>query len=222
MAAWALAPLCDECARRSARAAPRQKLLRDPAFVAVLAAASLIQASHAVFYGFSAQCNGMPPVSTALTSPHCGRSAWLQKSCCSPCRPVCRPFFTPTTLLMVGRCGRDCALAGYGDRSADARTAVAAVAARIVIRRHPSRRADVSCASHAPAGQAATAQGYLAIAAGAGDGGRHGSIGRALSQDFGSRAYAAMALAAFAGGACGLVAHRSRRNAATLSVPGSA
>ncbi len=33
---------------------PRPTLLRDPAFIAVLAAASLIQASHAFFYGFSA------------------------------------------------------------------------------------------------------------------------------------------------------------------------
>ena len=62
-------------------------------------------------------------------------------------------------------------------------------------------------AHQAPAGQAATAQGYLAIAAGAAMAVAMGVSG-VLFADFGSRAYAAMALAAFAGGACGLVAHR--------------
>ena len=52
LAAWALAPLASNLPERDVREVPRVKLLRDPAFIAVLAAASLIQASHAVFYGF--------------------------------------------------------------------------------------------------------------------------------------------------------------------------
>ena len=66
-------------------------------------------------------------------------------------------------------------------------------------------------AHHAPAGQAATAQGYLAIGAGAAMAVAMGVSGL-LFADFGSRAYAAMALAAFAGGACGLVADRLGRH----------
>src|SRR6185295_6982718 len=66
-------------------------------------------------------------------------------------------------------------------------------------------------AQNAPAGQAATAQGYLAIAAGLAMAVATGISG-VLFQDFGSRAYLAMALVAFAGGTCGFVAHRTRRN----------
>jgi PPP family 3-phenylpropionic acid transporter len=65
-------------------------------------------------------------------------------------------------------------------------------------------------ARHAPPGQAATAQGHLAIAAGLAMAAAMGVSG-VLYDDFGSRAYVAMALAAIAGGACGFIAHRTRR-----------
>jgi PPP family 3-phenylpropionic acid transporter len=68
-------------------------------------------------------------------------------------------------------------------------------------------------ARHAPAAQAATAQGYLAVASGVAM-----AVAMALSgvlyRNFGNAAYAAMALTTIAGGACGLVAHRLRREAA--------
>src|SRR4029077_6161452 len=57
---------------------------------------------------------------------------------------------------------------------------------------------------------------YLAIAAGAAMAAAMGLSG-VLFADFGSRAYAAMALAAFAGGACGLVAHRLWRQPTRLA-----
>jgi PPP family 3-phenylpropionic acid transporter len=63
---------------------------------------------------------------------------------------------------------------------------------------------------HAPPGQAATAQGYLAIALGAAMAGAMGLSG-VLYGAFGAIAYAAMALAAVVGGACGAVAHRAAR-----------
>ena len=63
---------------------------------------------------------------------------------------------------------------------------------------------------HAPTGRAATAQGYLAIAAGLAMAAATGISG-VLYADFGSRAYIAMALVAAAGGACGFVAQRIRR-----------
>jgi MFS transporter, PPP family, 3-phenylpropionic acid transporter len=68
-------------------------------------------------------------------------------------------------------------------------------------------------AQHAPAGQAATAQGYLAVAAGLAMAAATGISGL-LYADFGSGAYIAMALVAVAGGACGFVAHRIRRESA--------
>ena len=65
-------------------------------------------------------------------------------------------------------------------------------------------------ARHAPAGQGATAQGYLSVAHGLTMAGATGLAGW-LYGAFGSRAYAAMALAAVVGGACGYVARRTRR-----------
>jgi PPP family 3-phenylpropionic acid transporter len=69
----------------------------------------------------------------------------------------------------------------------------------------------VFLARNAPAGKAATAQGYFAITAGLVMAAATGISG-VLYQDFGSRAYVAMALVAIAGGACGFIAHRTRRN----------
>src|SRR5262249_58496938 len=68
-------------------------------------------------------------------------------------------------------------------------------------------------AQHAPRGQAATAQGYLAIAAGLAMAAATGISG-VLYADFGSGAYIAMALVAVAGGACGFVAHPVGRGSA--------
>jgi PPP family 3-phenylpropionic acid transporter len=65
----------------------------------------------------------------------------------------------------------------------------------------------------APPGLAATAQGYLSIAMGAVMAAAMGLSG-VLYANFGSRAYAAMALAALAGGVCAAAAHRIRREAA--------
>src|SRR5690606_28126560 len=53
LAAAALAPL-SAAAEAAGPQPPARSLLRDPAFVAAVVAASLIQASHAVYYGFSA------------------------------------------------------------------------------------------------------------------------------------------------------------------------
>jgi PPP family 3-phenylpropionic acid transporter len=62
-------------------------------------------------------------------------------------------------------------------------------------------------AQHAPPGQKATAQGYMAIAMGIVMAIATGLSGL-LFAHYGSRAYAAMALAAVAGGGCALIAHR--------------
>src|SRR5437588_8057550 len=52
-AACMLAPLSGGSSRLTAPHASGKTLLRDPAFLVVVAAASLVQASHALYYGFS-------------------------------------------------------------------------------------------------------------------------------------------------------------------------
>ena len=63
---------------------------------------------------------------------------------------------------------------------------------------------------HAPPGQAASAQGYYAIAQGVAMAAAMGLSGW-LFGAFGSAAYGAMALAAIVGGVCGIVAQMARR-----------
>ena len=127
---------------------PRPVLLRDPAFIAVLAAAGLIQASHAFFYGFSAvqwRAAGFDgTVIAALWG--LGVAAEIVLFAMQARLP---PFFEPTVLLLVGACGAVLALGGDGARSARAHAAISAGAARVVIWRDPSRRADVSDAPRA-------------------------------------------------------------------------
>ena len=65
-------------------------------------------------------------------------------------------------------------------------------------------------ARSAPLGQAATAQAYLAMALGVGMAAAIAGSGW-LYENFGSGAYAAMALAAVAGGVCCVVAYTARR-----------
>jgi PPP family 3-phenylpropionic acid transporter len=65
-------------------------------------------------------------------------------------------------------------------------------------------------ARHAPPGQAATGQAYLAMALGIGMAGAIALSGW-LYGSFGSAAYVAMALAAIAGGVCCVIAHMMPR-----------
>ena len=53
-AACALSPLASRASRPADRMSSARDLLRNKALLAAVAAASLIQASHAVYYGFSA------------------------------------------------------------------------------------------------------------------------------------------------------------------------
>ena len=101
IATWTLAPLATSAVETSAHGAPRQKLLRDPAFIAVLVAASLIQASHAVFYGFSAvQWHAAGLDGTFIAALWAlGVAAEIVLFAAQGRLP---PFFTPTVLLLIG------------------------------------------------------------------------------------------------------------------------
>jgi len=210
-AALALAPLASTPASGEP-AKPRPHLLRDPAFIAVLAAASLIQASHAVYYGFSAlQWRGAGFDGTAIAALWAlGVTAEIVLFAASGRLP---PFFQPSVLLIIGAAGGALRWALMAlDPPALALPWLQLLHAASFGATHLG--ALVFVARSAPPGQGATAQGYLAIALGV-----TGAAATALSGwlygAFGGRAYAAMALAAIAGGVCGYVADRTRRVAGT-------
>ena len=208
LAALTLEPLSVAAPPASEPSQPRQPLLRDPAFIAVLAAASLIQASHAVYYGFSAlQWRGAGLDGTAIAALWgLGVVAEIVLFAISGRLP---PFFQPTVLIMIGAAG---AALRWTAMALDPPAAVLPwlqlLHAASFGATHLGALGFV--ARHAPVGQGATAQGYLAIAVGVTTAAATGLSGW-LYGSFGSRAYLAMALAAVAGGACGQIAQRTRR-----------
>ena len=209
LAAWELAPVTRNMPDEGGQARLRRGLLRDPAFILVLAAASLIQASHAVFYGFSAvQWHAAGLDGTAIAALWAlGVAAEIVLFALQARLP---PFFTPTVLIMTGALGGTLRWLGMAvDPPALTLPWLQLLHALSFGATHLG--ALMFLAHHAPPGQAATAQGYLAIAAGVAMAAAMGISG-VLYEDFGSRAYAAMALAAFAGGACGFVANRMWRD----------
>src|SRR6185437_1020152 len=101
-AAFSLAPLPPPHAAHENT--PRKNLLRDAAYLAVLAAASLIQASHAVFYSFSAvawNAAGLDGIAIAGLWA-LGVVAEIALFAISGRLP---PSFTPMVLLLLGACG---------------------------------------------------------------------------------------------------------------------
>jgi len=211
LAALTLAPLSAAAAPAGEPAKPRQHLLRDPAFIAVLAAASLIQSSHAVYYGFSAlEWRGAGLDGTAIAALWAlGVIAELVLFAISGRLP---PFFQPTVLIMIGAAGGALRWAAMAlDPPGFVLPWLQLLHAASFGATHLGALGFV--ARHAPALRGATAQGYLAIALGVAMAAATALSGW-LYGAFGSRAYAAMALAAVAGGACGYVADRTRRVAA--------
>ena len=208
LAAWGLAPLAANPPERKPQVVSHEGPLWDRAFVAVLASASLIQASHAVFYGFSAvQWQGAGLDGTSIAALWAlGVAAEIVLFAVQARLP---PFLTPTVMLMIGASAGTIRWLGMAlDRPALALPWLQMLHALSFGATHLG--ALMFLARHAPPGQAATAQGHLAIAAGLAMAAAMGVSG-VLYDDFGSRAYVAMALAAIAGGACGFIAHRTRR-----------
>jgi PPP family 3-phenylpropionic acid transporter len=210
LASFGLLPISTAAPVAGEPAAPRRNLLRDPAFIAVLAAASLIQASHAVFYGFSAvdwRNAGLDGTAIAALWG-LGVAAEIVLFAFSGKLP---PVFQPTMLLAIGALGATLRWGGMAlDPPVMALPWLQLLHALSFGATHLGALGFV--ARHAPPGQAATAQGYLAVALGVAMAGAMGISG-VLYEAFGNRAYAAMALAAVVGGACALVAHRTRGDA---------
>jgi PPP family 3-phenylpropionic acid transporter len=208
LSALTLAPTNSAAAPAAQKLAPKTSLLRDRAFIAVLAAAGLIQASHAVYYGFSAlawRAEGYDGTAIAALWA-LGVIAEIVLFALQGRLPS---FVTPTVLLMLGAAG-----------GAVRWTAMAFDPPMLMLPFLQLLHAATFGATHlgamtylarnAPAGQGATAQGYFAIVLGLAMAAASGLSG-VLYAAFASRSYAAMALAAIAGGVCALVAQRSAR-----------
>jgi len=212
LAALGLPAMTPRAVAPSAPAAARQTLLRDRLFIAVVAAASLIQASHALYYGFSAvQWTAAGFDGTVIAALWAlGVAAEIVLFAAQSRLP---PFFEPTVLLLTGACGGVLRWIGMAfDPPAFMLAALQLLHALSFGATHLG--ALMFLARQAPPAEAATAQGHLAIASGVAMAGAMALSG-VLYRDFGSAAYAAMVLVAVAGGACGPVAHRLRRHAAS-------
>ncbi len=206
--AFTLEPLHASAPHASAPLTPRRHLLRDPAFIAVVAASSLIQASHAVYYGFSAlQWRGIGLDGTAIAALWAlGVIAEIVLFAGSARLP---PFIQPITLLMIGAIGAAVRWTAMAFNPPDAVLPLLQLLHALSFgATHLGALGFV--ARQAPQGQSATAQGYLSIAQGAVMAAVTGLSGW-LYGAFGTQAYAAMALAAVAGGVAAGVAHRMHR-----------
>lgn len=201
-AAWTLAPCGAASASRPAKQSFRTGLLRGPAFLAV-AAASLVQASHAVYYGFSTiawQAAGLDGGAIgglwAL-----GVVAEIALFAVSGRLPL-----APTTLLLAGACG---AVVRWTAMALDPPPALLPVLQCLHALSYGATHLGALgfIARTAPADLTATAQGYLAVAVGLAMAMAMGASG-ALFARWGDLAYWAMALMAAAGGLFALAARR--------------
>jgi PPP family 3-phenylpropionic acid transporter len=207
VAAFRLEPLHTEPHHRKAQ--PR-RLLRDPAFLAVIAAASLIQGSHAVYYGFSTLAWTQAGLDGAVVA-----ALWalgvIAEIVLFAAQGRLPPFLTPTVLILIGAAG---AVIRWLAMAADPPLALLPVLQLL----HALSFGTTHLGSvlfitrHAAPQQGATAQGYFAVALGLGMAGMTALAG-VLFARYGSLAYLAMGLTAAVGGACA-IAHRARHSAA--------
>lgn len=204
--ALALVPAISDPAVPRPSARPARDLLRKRAFLEVAIAASLIQASHALYYGFSAlhwRAAGYEGATVGALWA-IGVIAEIILFALSGRLPGA---VTPTLLLVIGAAG---AMLRW--------TAMAFDPPAVLLPVLQCMHALSFGATHlgaiafigrvAPPGLGATAQGYFAIAAGTGMAAATGLSG-VLYEAFGAGAYAAMIGAAALGGLFAVAAHRA-------------
>jgi hypothetical protein len=153
-------------------------LLRDPGFIAVAAAASLIQGSHALYYSFSTidwQAAGFGGGTIGVLWA-LGVLAEIVLFALSARLPAA---FSPSVLILIGGTG---ALVRWTAMALDPPGALLPLLQCLhglsFGATHLGTLAFIGRA--APAGLAATAQGYLAVSIGVRDGGRNGIVRLAL------------------------------------------
>jgi PPP family 3-phenylpropionic acid transporter len=208
-AAFALAPLAPRRRRGRAETPPSARtLLRDHGFLAALAAASLIQASHAVYYGFSALAWRAAGLDGAVIGALWALAvvAEIVLFAVSGRLPL-----APTTLLIAGAAG---AVVRWGAMAFDPPPALLPVLQCLhALSFGATHLGALGCVARAaPAELGTTAQGHLAVALGLVMAAAMGVSGALYARSEGL-AYAAMALTAAIGGVFALVAHRLARGA---------
>jgi PPP family 3-phenylpropionic acid transporter len=208
LAALALRPLEVHGAPGPGAWASVKAVLRNRAFLAVIAAASLIQASHAAYYGFSTlgwRAAGLDgKVVGALWAV--GVLAEIVLFSVSGRLPA---GLGPTTLLRLGAAG---AVIRWSAMAFDPPAALLPLLQCLHALSFGATHLGTMgfIAQTTPAGLAARAQGYVAVALGLVMAGAM-SLSGFLYGRFGAGAYAGMALIAAAGGLCALAAHRRAR-----------
>jgi PPP family 3-phenylpropionic acid transporter len=204
-AALVLLPLNSEPAAGAPARGSATGLLRNPAFLVAIAAASLVQASHALYYGFSTidwQAAGYDGgVIGALWA--LGVMAEIALFALSARLPS---TITPLAMLLAGAAGAVVRWSVMATAPpANLLPVLQCLHALSFGATHLGALALV--ARMAPPGLGATAQGYFAVALGV-----TMAVATALAGvlygRFGSGAYAAMAVLAAAGGLCALAAKR--------------
>jgi PPP family 3-phenylpropionic acid transporter len=204
LASFTLMPV--STARRSGAAASAAgTMLRDPGFLAVLAGASLIQASHAVFYSFSSlqwRSDGLDGGTIAALWA-IGVVAEIVLFAFSS-----RLTLSSTALMTLGATG---AALRWGAMALNPPLVVLPFVQMLHALSFGATHlgALTYVARHAPDGQAATAQGHLAMAL-SGAMALATALSGLLYASFGAAAYTAMALMAVAGGIGACVASRAR------------
>ena len=182
--------------------------LRDPAFLAVMAAASLTQASHAVYYGFSTLAWSAQGLSGGAIGALWALGVAAEIVLFAFAARL--SALAPTSLIALGAAG---ALLRWGAMAFDP-PAVLLPALQILHAlsfgaTHLGTMAYLAKA--APEESRAAAQGDVATASGIAMA-LATALAGALYQSYGGAAYAAMAGLAVLGGACALLAARARRS----------
>ena len=202
-AACTLSPLAP---RETSTAKPLRSardLLRDPALLAAMAAASLIQASHAIYYGFSTLDWAAAGLDGSAIGAlwALGVVAEIVLFAMSGRLPV-----APTTLILFGAAG---AAVRWGAMAFDPPAVLLAPLQCLHGLSFGATHLGALgfIARTAPAEASATAQGYLAVALGLAMAAAMGVSG-VLYARWGSFAYVSMALLAAAGGMFALAARR--------------
>jgi PPP family 3-phenylpropionic acid transporter len=203
LVAAAASLLQPEPATKSERPPAAASPLRNPGLLAVLIGASLIQASHSIYYIFSVlqwRADGLSGA-TIATLWALGVVAEILLFAVSG-----RLAVSPSAYMMIGAGG---AALRWGAMAIDPPAAVLPFLQILHALSFGATHlgALTYVARCAPHGRAATAQGQLAVALSA-TGGIAAALSGVLYSGLGVRAYAVMALVAIAGGACALVAHR--------------
>jgi MFS transporter, PPP family, 3-phenylpropionic acid transporter len=202
----ALAPLAPREASERARPTPSARaLLRDPAFLAAAAAASLIQASHAVYYGFSAlawQAAGLDGAAIGALWALAVVAEIVLFAISA------RLTLAPATLLMAGAAG---AAVRWAAMALDPPTALLPPLQCLhALSFGATHLGALGCVARAaPPEFGATAQGYLAVALGLVMAAAMGVSGVLYARSE-SLAYCAMAFAAVLGGVFAVSAGRLR------------